>query len=137
MAYNGNTPETLSEEGFVYFIRAGKTASIKIGWAVNPYKRLDQLQTGSPHTLHLVGYYPASRKGESEWHGDWRALRVRGEWFTLDNELRMAINRRLNEGGATRYLSIALDRRTSRKQMAPSPRQRTEGLTNRMEVRRG
>lgn len=31
-------------KGFIYFIRAGRTSSIKIGWALDPLKRQEGLQ---------------------------------------------------------------------------------------------
>lgn len=79
--------------GFVYFIRAGRTNALKIGWAKDPQSRLEALQTGSPHQLHLVGYMPGTVADEGEWHGRFRDARIRGEWFTLGGDLRDAINR--------------------------------------------
>lgn len=38
----------LANPGFVYFIRAGRTNNVKIGWALDVDKRLAALQTGSP-----------------------------------------------------------------------------------------
>lgn len=111
-------PVLTSPTGYVYFIRAGRTANLKIGWALDPYKRLDAMQTGCPHQLHLVGYIPGTRTIEQEWHDRWRRFRGRGEWFALDNDLRHAVNVQLNQPGATRYLSIRTDWRAIRKAAA-------------------
>jgi hypothetical protein len=104
-------PETAVKKptGFVYFIRAGKTAKVKIGWTLDPYKRQADLQTACPHRLHLIGYIPGSRIVEHDWHAEWHRLREVGEWFHLDNDLRHAINARLREPDATSYLRISID----------------------------
>lgn len=112
-------------DGFVYFIRAGRTFNMKIGWAKDPYARLDALQCGSPHKLHLVGYFPGSHQDEKALHYAWPAERVRGEWFNLSNPLRIEINRILMQPGATRYLLVATDWRDIRKQQAELDRLNT------------
>lgn len=106
--------------GFVYFIRAGRTANLKIGWAADPHRRLDALQTGCPHRLHLVGFIAGGLADEQVWHDRWRHLRVRGEWFALQNDLRDAVNRRLMAADATCYIHIKTDWRAVRKAAAQS-----------------
>lgn len=101
-------------EGFVYFIRAGRTASVKIGYGKNPYKRLDDMQVGSPHPLYLIGYCPGDRSDEFAWHKRWQRLHVRGEWFKLAQDLRDAINLKLMEPEATCYIHIKTDWRELR-----------------------
>lgn len=104
--------------GFVYFARAGRQPIVKIGWATNPQRRLDQLQTGSPHKLHLLGYTPGIPSDETDWQYTWRPLRVRGEWFNLTNDLRDAINHRLFQPDATCFVHIKTDWRAIRKAAA-------------------
>ncbi|MBD2019194.1 GIY-YIG nuclease family protein [Leptolyngbya sp. FACHB-36] len=73
--------------GFVYLIRAGRGNLYKIGVAIDPTRRLAQLQTGSPHRLSLVAAkrYRDPYQRESTLHRQYRAYRVRddGEWFRL------------------------------------------------------
>ena len=40
--------------GWVYFLETGPTSPIKIGWAKDPIKRANQLQTGHPDELILI-----------------------------------------------------------------------------------
>lgn len=98
----------LPQVGFVYFIRAGRTATIKIGWALDPDKRLDAMQTGCPHKLLLIGFIPGGRAIEQEWHREWKHLRINREWFRLDTDLRMAINQRLYSADATRWMNLPI-----------------------------
>lgn len=79
--------------GYVYFIRAGRTNLVKIGWATDVDKRQRELQTASPHPLHLIGYEPGSLFDEADWHDRFKHLRVRGEWFLLAADLRDTINK--------------------------------------------
>lgn len=91
-------------EGYVYFIRAGRTGAVKIGWARDPQKRLDTLQTGNQHQLHLLGYIPGSVQDEYDWHEMCADLRIRGEWFRLTNTLAGLINRRLADAGGSCFI---------------------------------
>lgn len=93
--------------GRVYFIRAGRTNTVKIGWAIDPWARLASLQTGSPHKLFLVCHIPGTQEAEWDWHERWADLRIRGEWFKLSPELRHAINRLVvTEPGCRSYLRL-------------------------------
>lgn len=100
----GGTP------GFVYFVRAGRTNTLKIGWARSDVeKRLRELQTGCPHTLHLIGFMPGSQAEERDWHYRFCHLRTRGEWFRLDGDLRSAINRlAVDRPDYTSYLHLSV-----------------------------
>lgn len=69
--------------GWVYFIRSGETGPIKIGWAVDPRRRLRTLACGSPCELILLGALLCEQAEAEEYslHARLRAYRVRGEWF--------------------------------------------------------
>jgi hypothetical protein len=72
----------------VYYIRcAGAAGLIKIGTAVDPRKRLSQLQTGSGETLTLLAVEPGGLDVERRRHRQFRAYRVRGEWFRAEPAL--------------------------------------------------
>lgn len=70
-----------SSKAHTYLIAADGTHLVKIGIAKDPARRLKELQTGQPMTLHLlwsvVGDY------ERDLHVHFDAYRVRGEWFDL------------------------------------------------------
>jgi hypothetical protein len=96
-------------EGHVYFIRAGRTNLVKIGWAKDVDKRHRELQTASPHPLHLIGYMPGSLFDEAAWHERFAHVRVRGEWFRLTTELRGVIGRLpYQDRGFVQFLRLSL-----------------------------
>lgn len=67
---------------YVYFIQADEDGPIKIGFtADDPKKRLNQLQTGNPATLKLLGAIKGSIAREREFHADLAEWRLQGEWF--------------------------------------------------------
>lgn len=68
-------------EGYVYFIQQGEEGPLKIGWAVDPEKRLREFQTANPQTLFLRGAVPGSREDEANFHAFFWEHRIRGEWF--------------------------------------------------------
>lgn len=68
----------------VYFIKAGASGDIKIGWAKHPEKRLKELQTGSAPTLYLLGCVEGGQAVERAWHIVLNDYRVRGEWFKAE-----------------------------------------------------
>lgn len=65
----------------VYVITDGE--HFKIGVAVDPMKRLSELQTGNPHRLALRFFYETHRAREIEQAAHTRLanLRMVGEWF--------------------------------------------------------
>jgi hypothetical protein len=67
------------EMGWIYFIQRG--AALKVGWARNPNKRLNELQVGSPWRLSLIGVVPGSQEDEKKLHRRFAAARISGEWF--------------------------------------------------------
>lgn len=92
----GSNPSsrTISRDpGFVYFIFSDITECIKIGVAVDPWRRLDAFQTSCPEELGLVGYIQAGDAYalERQWHNRFYRERVRGEWFRFTDELWEAI----------------------------------------------
>lgn len=79
--------------GKVYFITDGD--HIKIGYTSGDvFRRLNQLNTGSPCQLYLLGYIDGSKKTEHELHTRFEKYRIRmnGEWFQGEPELIDYIN---------------------------------------------
>jgi hypothetical protein len=90
----------------VYYIRCGGAGGlIKIGKAVDPRKRLSQLQTGSGETLSLLAVEPGGLDVERQRHRQFRAYRVRGEWFRADPALIEHIEA-LKAGGVTETVML-------------------------------
>lgn len=67
---------------FAYFIQEADGGPVKIGEAVNPVKRLENMQCGNPRDLRIEAVILAGRGTEWQLHGYWRAsASIRGEWF--------------------------------------------------------
>ena len=68
----------------VYIIQC-ETGQIKIGKSKNPVKRLNELQTGSPHLLELIYIFKDFPVGTEEvFHNFYSDQLIRNEWFTED-----------------------------------------------------
>lgn len=81
--------------GHVYLISDGTYT--KVGFSVDPYARLAQLQTAHPKTLELVAAFEAERYMEAVLHEELEAFHVRGEWYHLDEDAHMKVARILAE----------------------------------------
>lgn len=73
-------------QGFVYFAEA--EGSIKIGWSSDVARRLEELQTGNPRKIRLLGAFPGTMHDEAALHRKFGHLRLEGEWFRGESELR-------------------------------------------------
>ena len=78
--------------GYVYFISEPNLERIKIGFSADPKSRLQQLQTGTPYELTLMGVVDGSLSLERHLHDTLADYRVKGEWFTAAPEVRFFIN---------------------------------------------
>lgn len=67
--------------GRVYFVQAGESGPIKIGYARNVKRRLSSLQTAHPERLRLVAEGPGSKGHERAFHEGLKNFRISGEWF--------------------------------------------------------
>ncbi|MFC8182459.1 GIY-YIG nuclease family protein [Rhodococcus sp. NPDC057297] len=80
----------------VYFLFAPRANAIKIGVASDPRKRIRNLQT--PEPCRLVGVMPGvGVEGEQALHGDFKSIRVHGEWFKATPELRSYVESHASE----------------------------------------
>lgn len=67
-------------EGYVYFITSGEAT--KVGWSLDPERRLRSLQTGNPEPLVLLAKIEGTKKDERRIHKSLRRARLHGlEWF--------------------------------------------------------
>ena len=73
--------------GFVYLIE-GNGREVKIGRALNPHKRLVELQMGNPNRLTIWKAIPAEDRMALEvyLHFRFASYRIHGEWFKLPVE---------------------------------------------------
>lgn len=75
----------------VYLITARQVALVKIGCAYDPFLRLERLQTASPVELRLEALLKGSHSEERAIHKLFAEERVRGEWFTITEEIERVI----------------------------------------------
>jgi hypothetical protein len=90
-------PETAG----VYFVRSGTDGPIKIGKANNVRNRIAGLQTAHPWPLHLLLVLPGSEVEERALHTEFKAARMRGEWFEPHRSLLEFIDAKRRARGAT------------------------------------
>lgn len=83
---------------FLYLMRA-ENGLIKIGIAANPQKRLGEINVGSPIEVVLLHAFPdvLARTSETEFHRLFASKRVKGEWFSLDDNDIAYIRRKYGE----------------------------------------
>jgi hypothetical protein len=68
-------------KGFVYFIGAKDSERIKIGYSIDPWKRIQQIQSGNPENLEVLYHFPGTKETEATLHSLFGPSRLRGEWF--------------------------------------------------------
>jgi DNA-binding transcriptional regulator YdaS (Cro superfamily) len=72
----------------VYFAHAEGTDRVKIGWGVNPERRVKELQTGSAQPLKIIRVIEGGRETEAAFHRHFQARRIKpGEWFQFSDEM--------------------------------------------------
>lgn len=70
---------------WVYFLKSA--GYVKIGRATDIWARKTQIQTSSPHVLMMMLAVPGGRLFERAVQSRFEDKCIRGEWFSLDNEL--------------------------------------------------
>lgn len=75
-------------QGYVYVVGFEEPGVVKVGSARVISLRLDQMQTGNPFRLHLIGavsiYDCDPCTVEREAHKRLKDCRIRGEWFDIE-----------------------------------------------------
>lgn len=80
----------------VYLIRAGEHGPVKIGFAKDPLRRIEDLQVANHETLYVLRILDGGLDTEAMLHARFSSLCVRGEWFTFHADM-------LGELGATEW----------------------------------
>jgi hypothetical protein len=83
-----------AKEGFVYFLQTEDGRFVKIGYSMQPYRRLSQLGTLRPgnHALRIIGWMPGTIQTERWLQSKFSADRDNGEWFRDSTQLRQFIS---------------------------------------------
>lgn len=75
----------------LYFLRCSETNRIKIGVANNVKNRFSGIQVGSPTKLKIDLVVEYGEKLEKFLHNKFLSYRVKGEWFSSNEELESII----------------------------------------------
>lgn len=98
-------PEPPAPTNVVYYItRADKPGLVKIGTTKDLRVRLRELGSRG-RTLTLLGTEPGGRALEIRRHGQFAALRIEGEWFTLDEPILTHIRKITGIGAGKAHLA--------------------------------
>lgn len=82
----------------IYFIANEEQQIVKIGYTKeNPILRLANIQIGNPYLLNMICVIDGEISDERQLHKDFEHLRLQGEWFTLNNEIKSLIDK-YNDG---------------------------------------
>lgn len=100
----------------LYLIEAVGTSMFKIGRAVDPVQRLQNLQAGSPSPLRLVWAAQAEVQAEGMLHRHFCGRRKSGEWFQFEAGDAVAQMRVAVEALRIELVEVSVD--------VPSPRKR-------------
>jgi hypothetical protein len=70
-----------------YFLRAGETDKIKIGWSEDPEARRTELQTAHWEALQFIRLIEGPQSVERWLHRQFAERRIHLEWFTFDDRM--------------------------------------------------
>lgn len=79
--------EKPKKQRLVYFILDVINRVVKIGISDNPASRMNGLRTSNASELKLLVSIPGDSKKEKELQNKFSHLRVKGEWFTYNDEI--------------------------------------------------
>jgi hypothetical protein len=72
----------------IYFIHAPAVNAVKIGYANDPWTRLNKLRTDCPCEVEMVAFTEGDKVAERLLQKRFHGYRQRGEWFAYTGELR-------------------------------------------------
>lgn len=75
----------------IYFIADAVASRIKIGFSVNPWKRLGKIQSDCCNEVTLLAVIEGDTAREAEIHAQFASSHVRREWFNMSPELSVYI----------------------------------------------
>jgi hypothetical protein len=80
----------------IYFIKDEVCPSIKIGYSVDPKKRLKRLQTANCNRLVIYGMIPGTIREEKMLHYRYQFSAIRGEWYNLTPDEQSEVDRMIS-----------------------------------------
>lgn len=94
--------------GFVYFIQCQDR--VKIGYSLDPVKRLTKVNADAPYSCALLGSVDADTFPEAELHKRFAAYRVHSEWFWAAPEIIEFIRGKSPDGEVASLPPVPSDR---------------------------
>jgi hypothetical protein len=76
----------------IYFILNSESNHIKIGYSVNPLKRIKALQTGNSSNLEIITVIEGDIKFERILHFNFKKYNIKNEWFIYSEEIKEFLN---------------------------------------------
>ncbi|GCA49265.1 T5orf172 domain protein [Sinorhizobium sp. KGO-5] len=89
---------SLHKAGYIYFLWAGD--AVKIGFSVNPLRRLTGLETGVSAPIARIAIVPGTLAAERRLHNRFHKQRSHGEWFRATKELNRILMDMIEQGTA-------------------------------------
>lgn len=86
-AHGGARPMDKRTRGTIYFISDSQTMRVKIGFATSLKQRKSQLQVGHWDELYVLERAPGTLADEGRLKVIFEPLRIRGEWFRLEQPI--------------------------------------------------
>lgn len=75
----------------IYFI--GTTKKVKIGFSLNPTKRLSDIKRDNPEELFLYFVDEGDRTKEFNYHQKFKDYHIQNEWFSISGELKKFLDK--------------------------------------------
>lgn len=72
----------------IYFILNEENQHIKIGYSVNPLKRIKALQTGNSYNLEILTVIEGDISMEKLLHKKFKNYKIKNEWFQFSEEIK-------------------------------------------------
>ena len=76
---------TEDAKGWIYFLGSLEAGYVKIGFTTQPRRRFAELKTGHWDDLDIIDVAPGLARDEATLHRLFAPLRVKREWFRLDD----------------------------------------------------
>ena len=91
---------SLHGDGYVYFLWVG--SRVKIGFSVNPYRRLYELRTGMSGPMDRLAVIKGDTRDERRLHKRLEKYHSHGEWFRTDQFVEQLLHEMFLAGTAKR-----------------------------------
>lgn len=113
------------ESGYVYYAVCRASNEVKIGFSLNPWSRIKELQTARP-TVEIVATERGSLATEATRHEQFSQFRKSGEWFEFSVVLKNHVNSLKTSENVTTNVTTAL---ATKSVVATAPQKQMQNQT--------